>query len=215
MTVVWFILGMAIIALAAFAARLWVQSATRRRALETLQWIENSLSGHGHVTGIRWQDKSQFEVPVRLASQVFRMARFTVRVRRPRWPLTSRPARVETLTFYADLDFRPSFQLELHTMRFFARSSPEVSSGSPGWVSDSHAPVVLSTKLEWRPEIVNTMQALLASSQRDDVHMRLQRQSPHFTASMPLGIIDPGADDTCGIFKFIQDVAETAAAKAW
>src|SRR5262249_10703089 len=131
----------------------------------TLHLIENSLTGHGHVTGIHWTSKRSFEVPVRLSSQVFRKPKFLVSIaERGKWKASAEP---ESLTFLADLDLRPDFALEMHTMRWFARSRKDLQATEAGWNFEANTPVVLTTQLEWRQELMDTMGAVLASAQRN------------------------------------------------
>ena len=207
MTWVWLSLAILIVVLAGLAVRLWTRRGVQERAIETLHWIENSLSGHGHVTGIHWTGENSFEVPVRLSSQVFRKPKFLVSMSEPKWKGSAEP---ESLTFLADLDLRPAFALEMHTMRWFARSRQDLQATERGWTFQANTPVVLTTQLEWREELMDTISAVLASAQRNDIHLAVQMKSPHFTASMPLVNLHPESDGTQDIFKLIQQVAETA-----
>src|SRR5437764_11724968 len=108
--------GAAAVLMAAWNA--WATRRNRNRAFQIMHWIENAMSGQGHVTGIQWRSAGEFEVPLRLVSGVFRKAKVMVKVAPLELPLNwlmrrCRTSEPETLTFCADLDLKPNFALEM------------------------------------------------------------------------------------------------------
>ena len=99
----------------------------REKAREILRWIQASLAGRGHVVGISWTAASRFRVPLRLTCGVFRSAWVLVEMRTHEtpvhWLIQKISSPREVLTFQADLDFPPTFSLEMQNFRWFARSS--------------------------------------------------------------------------------------------
>jgi hypothetical protein len=120
-------------ALATYAWRFWSSHSNKGRAVQILYWIEQFLCGHGHVTGIKWVSKQEFEVPLRLVSNVFKGASVRVKIAQASVPWRKpEHAETETVTFHADLDYRPSFNVELNNMRWFARSRKDNDPTGPG-----------------------------------------------------------------------------------
>src|SRR5207244_5018088 len=68
----------------------------------------------------------------------------------------------ETLTFQADFDLQPNFNLELQNRRWFARTQKNLNLDNPGWQFEGCLPVVLTTKLDWQRELTTAMQSVLA-----------------------------------------------------
>jgi hypothetical protein len=187
------------------------------RAVQVLYWIENALGGQGHVTGIRWISISEFEVPVRLASKMFRRASILIKISAYKKPISWLLERVqepepETLTFQADFDLQPNFNLELQNRRWFARTQKNLNLDNPGWQFEGCLPVVLTTKLDWQRELTTAMQSVLAIEQRENVQVTFQTTSPHFSATVPLEAITP--ESHMPVFDLMKEIAARASAKA-
>ena len=206
--------------LASLAAwQIWSRRASRDRALEVLHLLERALYGQGHVTGIRWLSATSFEVPVRLSAPLFQRARFVVHTVAQDFPLAWavrrwRQRQPETLTFFADLDFRPNFAIEVQTLRSFARSRKDLDTSHPGWTFETAAPVVLTTRLDWQKEVTCAIQSLLGCGERDNINLEFQPRSPNFRATMPLDTIEISSAQPCQLFELLRTVAEGASAKA-
>ncbi len=201
-----------LLAAAAFAFygwQFWSTHSNKGRAVHILCWIEQFLNGHGHVTGIRWISKSEFEVPLRLASHVFNRASVRVNIASARapWNLFKKAAaaEAETLTFRADLDYRPAFSAELRNMRWFARSTKDKSPSAPGWKFESVTPVVLTTRLNWEREITAAFQSMMAVENKEDLQVTFRKTSPHFSVTLPLEKIDPGSE--LPLFEMLNSIA--------
>lgn len=168
------------------AALIYERHILRRRVLFLLRWIDDSLAGHGHISSIKWVSAREIEVPVRLRSSVLRKACFHFslpksmtweRIRdRFRKPLDAR------IEFRADMDTIPGFAVDIRTMRWFARSRPNLQP-TESWAFHTSDPILLTTKLDWEQEINRAFQALLSSHRGCGLDLRFQRKSPHFSAS--------------------------------
>lgn len=215
----WFWASLSIsLAIGAVAAwYLWVRRASRDRAIQVLHWIENSLGGYGHVTGIRWVDSETFDVPVRVSKNVFRKASFRIQVSPPELPLLDSlwrklRARKDVLVFSADLDYQPRFAMKMHTQRWFARTKEGSATDDAGWDFESCAPVVLTTRLDWQKEVTGMMQSLMQCAHRENLDLEFRKSSPHLRVTMPLESIRPESE--CRIFELLKTVAEGVSAKA-
>lgn len=187
------------------------QRYNRRKALQVLRWIEAALAEHGHVAGIRWLADSRFKVPLRLTSGLFRrawiMVEFSPSQMPIHWLLNKLNNRQDVITFEADLDYPPSFSLEVHNYRWFARSSRKVSAGTGNWTFEQTGPFIISTRMDWQKEITRAMSSLTETCNREFSCIRFQRRSPHFSATIPLEAISPACPARTGIFDTVRELA--------
>jgi hypothetical protein len=195
----------------------WSARSNRLRAVQVLYWIENALAGKGHVTGIRWISLSEFEVPVKMASKLFRHPSILVKISAYKVPVNwiiahFREPEPETLTFRADFDPHPAFNLQLQNRRWFARSQKTLDLDAPGWQFESCLPVVLTTRLDWQKELTTAIQSVLAVEQRENMQVEFQESSPHFRATVPLEAITP--ESQMAVFELLGSIASRATAKA-
>src|SRR5438876_8466479 len=183
-------------ALVLYAWQFWSTHSKKGRAVQILYWIEQFLCGHGHVTGIKWISKSEFEVPLRLASNVFNRASVRVKIASGRlpWRREQEAASSETMTFTADLDYKPAFNVDLNNMRWFARSRKENNPSAPGWRFERVEPVVLTTRLTWEREITATFQSMVGLEEKENLQVTFRKISPHFSVTLPLEKITPGSE---------------------
>lgn len=187
------------------------QRHTRRKALQVLRWIEAALAEHGHVAGIRWLAASRFKVPLRLTSGLFRrawiMVEFSPSQMPIHWLLSKLNNRQDVITFEADLDSPPSFSLEVHNFRWFARSSRKVSAGTGNWTFEQTGPFIISTRMDWQKEITRAMSSLTETCNREFSCIRFQQRSPHFSATIPLEAISPTCPAHTDIFDTVRELA--------
>ena len=188
----------------------------RRQGLRVLRWIESSLAGQGHVTGITWLTSSQFCVPLRLRSSVFQ--RPTVRVQlTPRempfiWLRHRLRRENEKMTFEADLDNAPGIDVQIFNHRWCGRTRRKLTPDPKHWVFENVGPVLLSSRDEWRKELTGVMNAVLTSGERELYSVRVQTTSPHFAATVPLGSIAPTAEGRQQVFATLGELAAEASA---
>lgn len=216
MDLVW-ILGYVVLAAVIVGAWYrWCVRSNRNRAIQVLQWIENSLAGEGHVTGIRWLTDSEFEVPVRMSTALFRRASFLVRISPKQLPLQwlfrrLQPKAPDTITFQADMDSRPGMNMELQTQRWFARSSKDLNLSGKGWQFVSATPVVVTTRLDWKKEVTSAVYSLVDCEHRENLNLRFSKKSPNFKATLPLETLEPTAEGHHPVGEIFRQLASHSA----
>ena len=183
----------------------------RRRAIDVLRWIERAFAGHGTVAGVQWLAASRFRVRLKIPSGVFRHAVLVVQLM-PRempvnWLLTRIRRQRETLTFEADLDYPPTFSLEVHNHRWVGKTAKRFPKRTQNWETEYAGPFVLTTRTNWQREITTMMNSLVASRDCDCMRVRIRRDSPHFTATVPLAAISPGSEAQSEIFDIFRELA--------
>jgi preprotein translocase subunit YajC len=210
------VLGIILIAVTAFFVTWYSLSARRKRhkAKEVLRWIQSSLAGRGHVVGISWISSSRFRVPLRLTCGVFHRAWVLVEVRAQQtpvqWLLNKIKGSREVLIFQAELDCPPSFSLQMQNFRWFARSGQKASIDRPGWQFEHLQSVMISTQQNSQKEIATTMASLSKGDNGDFLEVSFQRQSPHFSATLPLEALAPGAPARTYLFDAMRELAGSA-----
>ena len=187
----------------------------RAKAREILRWIQASLAGRGHVVGISWISASRFRVPLRLTCGVFRSAWVLVEMRTQETPVHWLVHKInrqqEVITFQADLDSPPTFCLQMQNFRWFARSSPKTAIENAGWQFERLPSVMITTKPESQKEIAGTMTSLSRGDNGDFLEVSFQRSSPHFSASLPLESLAPGAPARTYMLDAMREMAGSAA----
>lgn len=197
---------------------LWFARANRRRAQQVLQWMRLAFSGHAQILNVRWIGASRFLVRMRVASPLFQHSSLVVQLV-PRefpfaWLLSRWHKRQETLTFEADLDCAPAFNLEVHNHRWCGRTRRRLPRRGQ-FAMEQCGPFVLTTRNDWQREITNMMTALVASRQCDFLSVTFRRSSPHFTAMVPLTSLAPESDCGMEIFEVLRELAECAGATSF
>jgi len=196
-------------AVAVFAAHWVLQRRLQSRALRALRWIENSLGPSGHVSGMRWLNASEFEVPIKVVHPIFQRPRIQVRLR----PVSALPrkAEPESFTFHADLDWRPTFAMGFENLRWFARTDKHLATDAPGWTVSNCTPVVLTTRLDWSKDVTNAVYGVLHSDRKEHVNVTFRQTSPHFSATFPLDAISPAQGEPLEFLEVVREMAENAA----
>jgi hypothetical protein len=213
-----FILGLSLLSIAVFCA-VWYCFALRhhrRRALDVLRWIEFALDGQGQPTGMRWIAQSRFKVPLRLTCGIFHRAWLVVDLTPSemplRWLFSKVSGQQEMLTFQADLDLPPAFTLEVHSLRWFARTNLRPPADRGGWRFEHTGPFVITTRTDWKKEISSAMGSLARSVNHDLLDVSFQRRSPHFSATLPLATIAPGSPIRGCMFETMRELAARSSA---
>lgn len=186
----------------------------REKAREILRWIQASLAGRGHVVGISWMAASRFRVPLRLTCGVFRRAWVLVEMRTQQTPIHWLVNQIkgprEVITFQADLDCPPTFSLQMQNFRWFARSSSKVEIEQSGWQFERLPSVMITTKPESQKEIAGTMTSLTRKDNGEFLEVGFQRRSPHFSATLPLDALAPGAPARTYMLEAMREMAGSA-----
>jgi hypothetical protein len=187
----------------------------RKKAREILRWIQASLAGRGHVVGISWMSASRFRVSLRLTCGVFRRAWALVEMQTEETPVHWLVHKInspqEVITFQADLDSPPTFSLQMQNFRWYARSSPKTEIEHTGWQFERLPSVMITTKPERQKEIAGTMTSLSRRENGEFLEIGFQRSSPHFSATLPLDSLAPGAPARTYMLDAMREMAGSAA----
>ncbi len=194
----------------------WFLRANRRKAVQVLGWIERAFDGHAQIVGVNWLSASRFRLRLRLSPSQFRQTWLTVQLY-PRempihWLVCRLMRRHETLTFEADLDTPPSFNLEVHNHRWCGRTRRKFPQRSENWSLERTNAFVITTRNDWQREITNLMNPLMASRECDCLTVNFQRTTPNFSATVPLQSISPQCDSETNIFNVLRELASGASA---
>jgi hypothetical protein len=194
----------------------WCVRRHRRRAAEIVQWIDNAIAGRGHVCTLRWLTASRFAVPVRLRLIGFSNAAFLVQLPRNEWPLLWLRDRLRderpTVTFTADLDMAPRFNLQVHNHRWCGRTTKRFSESLNDWVFEQTGPYILTSRRDWHQEILNMIGSLVASRDGEFLRLKFQPQSPNIQATAPLESISPLAPTRGRMLDVLKELAAEASA---
>ena len=188
----------------------------RQKANEVLRWIQSSLCGRGHVLGISWVTATRFRVPLRLTCGVFHRAwvlvEFTAQHTPVQWLFNKLSGRREVLTFQADLDYPPGFSLHIQNFRWFARSNRKELVDQSGWRFEHLPPVMISTRRDTQREVAATVASISKGDNGDFLEITFQRRSPHFSASLALKSLAPGAPARTYMLDAMRELAGSASA---
>jgi hypothetical protein len=192
----------------------WWAQYNRRQSLEVLRWIERALDGQGHAITLRRLSASRFRVGLRMGSGVFREPYLRLELPPHEWPwrwlLTRLRRQDATITFLADLDYPPTFSLDVHNQRWFARTARR---RAPASCEVQHGlPFILTTRRDWHKEIAELMASLLATRDLDFRHVQFRPQSPHFSATLSVDAISPEAEAPRQAFELLRELAANASA---
>jgi len=188
----------------------------RRHGDRVVEWIRAALAGKGEVIAVRWLGPSSFHVALRLATSLFQHPALTVRLSPRQNPFAwlgqhwrREPA---TVTFDADLDIAPGFNLEVHQHRWSGRSSKHASSDPERWECERITPLLLTSRPCWQREVANMMNALLSCREREVLSLGFRDTSPHFSATIALECISPEGRAGSNVFDTLRELAAGASA---
>jgi hypothetical protein len=208
-----------LVAGAAAAVVLWYVFFVRyngRQGDRILEWIHAALAGKGRLVGVRWLGPSIFHVAVGLDTSLFQYPALIVRLIPRENPLRwlqhrwrGDPAHI---TFEADLDVPPSFNLEVGQHRWSGRSSPDISSDPEGWKFEQVTPLILTSRQDWQREVAAMMNTLLSCRDRNVLRLGFRSTSPHFSATISLECISPQDGGVSNVFDTLREVAAGASA---
>ncbi len=201
--------------IAVAALLLWYVGFTqynRHKGAKALHWVEAACAGEGRIVDSRWLSSSRVKAQLRLTRQPMEDASVTVRLRpRPlpvHWVLSLWRGQKETLTFEADLDHIPTFNLEVLRHRWFTQNSPPADdTGAHKWIISRPGPVVLTTRTHWNQELTPVVNTLMTSRGHSLISVRFRSKSPHLTATVALESL---SDERAGV-GFLDVVRELAA----
>ena len=185
----------------------------RKKAKQLLRWICTAGGREAKVGCVRWVSASCFHLQLQFPAEDFREAHMKVQLL-PRemplyWLISHVRGKQEALTFEADLNCAPAFNLEVRNFRWRRRSE---SCASDGTLVVRSGPVVLTTRGDWQQDLTHMMNGLLASRDCNFERLEFRRDSPHFSATLPLKSIDLKCDGAGQLFEALRELATGASA---
>jgi hypothetical protein len=188
----------------------------RRLAAEVLLWIKTAFCGHAQILGVHWISPSRFHVRLRLVPNVFQHCYIVVQLI-PRefainWLVSKVRKQKEVAIFEADLDIPPSFNLQVHNQRWYGHSRKGSKLKMEHSSMENVGPFVLTTRKEWQRDLTSMMGALVASRDSDFLSVSFRRNSPHFSATVPLYSLAPQNLTGNDVFHVLRELAECAGA---
>ncbi|HYL13946.1 MAG TPA: hypothetical protein VEV41_12970 [Terriglobales bacterium] len=188
---------------------LWFARYNRRKGLGVLHWVQTACAGKGRVLKVRWQGSSRLLAELRFPPHMFEHARVVVwllpRAVPTNWALSRWRKQKETLSFEADLDSAPRFQLEVHNHRWSGHNSGSLASRN--WMVSRPGPIVLTSRNKWGQELSPVINALMASREKNFVSIRYSPESPHFSATLEIDSLP----DEVGAQGWLEALRELAA----
>jgi hypothetical protein len=184
----------------------------RRKGSMALRWVEVACADEGRIVDLRWLNNSRLKAQLRFSHHPIGDASVTVRLRpRPmplQWVVSLWRKQQETLTFEADLDHVPTFNLEVMRHRWFTENSPAHNeTGAHRWTVSRPGPVVLTTRTHWNQELTPVVNTLMTSRGHSLLSVRFRSKSPHLSATVALQDL---SDQQSGV-GFLEVVRELAA----
>jgi hypothetical protein len=185
----------------------------RRKGALALRWVEAACSTKGRIVETHWSGASRLQARLRFAAHWFENARVTVRLSpRPlpfKWLFSLWRKQKETLTFEADLDCAPSFQLEVFRHRWLTQGHHSLAAGPQDWLISRPGPVVLTTRTHWNQELTPVVNTLMTSRGHSLLSVRFRPQSPHLAATVSLEALSDEQTAAC-FLNVVRDLAAGA-----
>ena len=192
-----------VLALAALAVWYCSVAQTRRhRALEVVTWLQAGLAGRGRVVGTRWQGATELLASLDLESHRLYSASAHVRLGGPRC--------LDLLTLCCDLDYPPSFEIEVTCERWKlvpADAPPNFGEG-PHVQTRRLGVYVVTAEQRVTENYRELMRSLLNSRQLRVERLRLRPVSPHLELSLNLNFTSPPPPGP--LFRLLQRLAQVA-----
>jgi hypothetical protein len=162
----------------------------RYRAGKALRFMEAACAGKGRLVESHWSSFSRMHARLRFAPHWFENARITIRLLpRPvplQWLYQVLTKQRETLTFEADLDAAPGFQLDLLRQRWVTHKQIRTSASTQNWSINRPGPVILTTRSEWVHDLTPVVNTVMTSKGHSLLTVRFSRESPHISAAVDL-----------------------------
>ena len=185
----------------------------RRRAKKILQRLRAACASQAQIVSVHWHGESRFAIRLRVLSTLFQQATLQVQMHRREipflWLWAKLHKRQETMTFEADLECPPGFNLEVENHRWCGRTR-KFPRDVRKLALDQCGPFVLTTRDDWQREITAMMSALVASRDCDFLSVNFRKTSPHFSATAPLESIAPESGAEVEMFEVLRELASCA-----
>jgi hypothetical protein len=191
------------------------RSYNRGQGKRVLGWIESALEGSGEIAAVKWLGSASFVVRLRLETGLLHQPALTVNLPPRQMPLRwlrhwwrREPA---TITWQANLDVPPSFNLQVGRHRWSGRSRRGWFANREQWTLQPVTSLILTSRRSWPREIASLMSALLSSRDCVLLSLAFSRSSPHFSAVFPLAGLSP-ENRGAVIFGTLRELAAGASA---
>ena len=188
----------------------------RRQGRQVLEWIQAAIAGKGQAFALRWLGASVFHVALRLDTSFFQHPALIVRLVPREMPLHWLKhwwrREFATITFEADLEISPRFDLQVQQHRWSGRSSKNVSPDPDSWYFEQLTPLIMTSRPCWQPDVATMMNALLSCRHREVVDLSFRRKSPHFSATIALDCISPEGRGGSNLLDTLRELAAGASA---
>ena len=186
-----------------------------RKGTLVLRWVEAACATRGRVTDTRWLSRSCLQAHLSFAAHWFENARVTVKLLpRPllvQWVISIWRRQKETVTFEADLDDAPNFQLEISRHRWLTQKPKEISNPKRNWTVSRPGPVVLTTRTQWTHELSPLVNTLMTSRGHNLLTVRFRPDSPNISATIPLEALSD-EESTASFLSVLRDLAAGSSA---
>jgi hypothetical protein len=200
--------------IAALSLLLWYvcfSQYNRRKGDGTLRIVESACLGLGKVTEVRWLGSNRLQAKLRFATHWVEDAHVTVSLR-PRqiplhWLLAICRKQKETLTFEANLDFAPGFQLEVYRHQWLTQKVE--LDGDREWMISRPGPIVLTTRKQWGNDLTPVVNTLMSSSGHSLTSVRFCSDVPHLTATVPLEAV-AGEESSVAFLNVLRELVASA-----
>jgi len=188
----------------------------RRQGALVVSRIRAALAGSGQVLAVRWLGSSTFHVALRLGTSLFRHPGVRVhlapRTNPVRWLRQWWCRAPATVTFEADFEVPPGFNLQVGQHRWCGRSRKHLAPDSGQWEFEPVTPLILTSRPCWQREVTGMMNALLSRRDRDTLSLDFRSTSPHFSATIRLDAVPPEGSTGANVFDTLRELAAGASA---
>ena len=190
-----------VLALAALAV--WYRSlrlTRRHRALEVVTWLQGGVAGRGRVLGTRWVGPAELLAPLDLESHRLYSSSAHVRLGGPSCP--------DFLTLRCDLDYPPSFAIEVTCERWKlvpADAPPNFGEG-PRVQTRRLGVYMVTAEHRVTQNYRELMRSLLNSKGLQLERLLLSPVSPHLELSLNVDFASPPPPGP--LFRLLQRLAE-------
>ncbi len=186
-----------------------------RKGAAVLRWVERACSHRARVLDTKWISANLLQAHFAFGAHLFDNARVTIRLQpRPipfKWFFSLWHRQRETLTFEADLDYAPSFRLDVFRHRWLSQRHGNLTSEAREWSIARPGPVILTTRTRWAQELSPVVNTLMTSRGHNLLSVRFRSESPHLAATLPLeALTDEQA--AAGFMSVLRELAAGASA---
>jgi hypothetical protein len=186
-----------------------------RKGAVALRWVESACSNKGRLLDVRWLGVTLLQARFGFASHWFDNVRVTIRLQpRPipfKWFVSVWHRQKETLTFEADLDYAPSFQLDVFRHRWLSKRHSNLAIESRDWSVSRPGPVILTTRTRWTQELSPLVNTLMTSRGHSLLSVHFRSESPHLAATVPLEALSD-EQAAAGFLSVLRELASGASA---